>query len=113
MAKHVTWLGGDAHSRALQDHGYPLTVEPGRKYELPDDVADSLVASTDSWQECEPETVDEIAARIEGASDEELARLASDERKGVQKAVEHELASRAEPVNEAPGEEPAPEGAAD
>lgn len=49
-SKRVKWVGPpEALCQALADAGYDLTVEPGKVYELPDDVADSLVESSSDW----------------------------------------------------------------
>lgn len=113
--KIVSWGGSpDAWCPALLEHGYPLQVEPGRKYELPADVAEALVSSSDEWHydAGKPETQASILARLADASDDELALWKLDKRKKVAAAAAAaEIEKRAE-ILEQHGNDPA-EGEAD
>jgi len=108
-AKSLKWTGSpDSVSRAIFEAGYPLQLDPELVYELPADVADSLVASTDGWVVVDggkPETAKEIVARIADASDAELEKFSGDKRVTVREAALAEQERRQEPAPDAAAEE--------
>lgn len=78
------------------DHGFDLDELTARAEEL------GLAVERVEWErEIEDETgapltLDEISERVESFSDEELAQLSADERKGARVIAERETARRAE-----------------
>jgi hypothetical protein len=77
MAKHIHWAGaGEAHCRALHEAGYSLTVEPFDSFELDDDLADALLASTGDWREGEGPGKPEPPSALEQLTVPELDELA-------------------------------------
>jgi len=111
-ATSLQWTGSpESVSRAIFEAGYPLQLDPALVYELPADVADSLLASTDGWVIVDggrPETAKEIVARIADATDAELERFTGDKRVSVSAAARAESQRRQEAAP-APADEPAAE----
>jgi hypothetical protein len=78
MAKQIHWAGaGEAQCRALHEAGHSLTVEPFDSFELDDDLADALLASTGDWQEGEGPGKPEPPSALEQMTVAQLDELAA------------------------------------
>jgi len=118
----VKWVGGpgleeyhgfdgeDAHGRPIPFDlvkGQEASVSPEKAAQLKADFSHLCVVdgkgptkkgkaepTAAPAEEDRRETIDQVAERIEEASEEDLLELASDDRKGVQKLLAGELARR-------------------
>lgn len=96
----AAFLLGTAGKRVTVEEAERLgLVKKGAKAKEASPEADkSAVPKAD--KEAKPEAVKDIVARIADMSDDELAELEADERKGVQDALEAERGKRAEEASD-------------